>query len=630
MSATRNRGVSRRGFIGGTGALVVSVMAPRFLSPAVAGAARARERPFRPPEEGPDVFAVDSWVEVRGDGRITIFTGKAELGTGTATATLQIAADELDVGMSMLDLVEPDTSRTVDQMYTAGSQTTKSQWAEGGLRLAAAEARAVLMELASDHLGAPVADLVVTNGVVSVRDRDGDSVSYAELIGDRRFDRRVSPSVQTKSPADYDKIGFSVRRVDIPDKVTGRFVFTQDVELPGMLHARIVRPPVVDARLVRVDTSVKPYPGVVKIVVKGDRIGVVAHTEQQAIDAARALRPQWDIPPMPDPRTLYQDISSATPDTRRVLVETLVDEGGVEQAIRGAPRKVSARYEYPYQLHGTLGASCAVADVQSDRVTVWSPTQGVYPLRDAIATALEMRPEQVRVIYTEGSGCYGLNAADSVSIDAAIMSQGVGAPVRMQYMRGDDHTGENYGTAMVMEATAGLDGDRIVGWDNVSYTASRGSRPGPPGNVVAGGAMGFDADPNPPSPPPEPPLGPDSSNAVTSYDLPHNRVVVYTVPSRFYTGPLRSPARIQNTFANESFMDELASAANADPVAFRLRHVRDPRLADVIRTSAEMAGWQPRPSNGGQHRDGSLLRGRGFAAMQYEGTEAYAGVVVDL
>jgi CO/xanthine dehydrogenase Mo-binding subunit len=314
-----------------------------------------------------------------------------------------------------------------------------------------------------------------------------------------------------------------------------------------------------------------------------------------------------------------------------VLVETLVDEGGVEAVIARAPKKVEARYEYPYQVHGTLGSSCAVADVQRDRATIWSPTQGVFPLRDAIATVIRMRPEQVRVIYQEGSGCYGLNAADSVSIDAAIMSAAVLRPVRMQYMRADDHTGENYGQAMVIQASAGLSDDgRILAWDSTSYTASRGSRPGPPGNVVAGGAAGFPTAPNPPSPPPEPPLGPDSSNAVTSYALPHNRVVVYTVPSRFYTGPLRSPQRIQNTFANESFIDELAAAARADPVNFRLAHIPDPRLADVLRTAAKMAGWEHKPSHTGNKRQGGLLHGRGVAAMQYEGTEAYAGVVLDL
>ncbi|HEY4279405.1 MAG TPA: molybdopterin cofactor-binding domain-containing protein [Conexibacter sp.] len=628
--------VSRRAFLGGTGALVVSVAAPRVLGgPANADAhptPRPVERPFMPPTEGPDVFQVDSWVKVGGDGRVTIFTGKAELGTGTATMTTQLAADELDIGIDQIDIVEPDTSRTPDQMYTAGSQTTKSQWNEGGLRMAAAEARSILLSMASGKLNKPADQLVVNNGVVGIRGAtSGPTVSYAELIGDRRFDARVSPRVQLKTPDEFQLIGHSVPRVDIPGKVTGRFMFVQDVVVPGMLHARIVRQPVPDARLLHVDTNVKPYPGVVKIVTMGNRVGVVAHTEQQAINAAARITPQWQIPPMPDESKLFDNIVSSAADTKRVLVSTLVDEGGIEQAIARAATKVSARYEYPHQLHGTLGSDASVADVQRDRVTVWSPTQGVYPLRDAIATMLRMRPEQVRVIYVEGSGCYGLNGADSISIDAAIMSAAVGRPVRMQYMRADAHTQENYGQAMVMQAEAGLDEHgRILAWDNKSYTANRGGRPGPPGNVVAGGAAGFPVAPNPPSPPPEPPLGPDSSNAVTSYNVPHNRVIVYTVPSRVYTGQLRSPQRIQNTFANESFMDELATAARADPVDFRLKHISDPRLADVLRTATKMARWQTRPSNTGSHREGSLLRGRGLATMQYEGTEAYACVVVDL
>ncbi|HEY4276718.1 MAG TPA: molybdopterin cofactor-binding domain-containing protein [Conexibacter sp.] len=628
--------VSRRAFLGGTGALVVTVAAPRVLGgPADADAyptPRPRKKEFMPPTEGADVFAVDSWVRVGGDGRVAVSTGKVELGTGTLTLTAQIAADELDVGIDQIEMVEADTSRTVDQGQTAGSQTTKTQWNEGGLRLAAAQAKQILLGMAATKLKVPANQLTVTNGVVGIRGTtSGPTVSYAELIGDRRFDARVSPRVQPKTIDQYQLIGHSVPRIDIPGKVTGRFMFVQDVVLPGMLHARIVRQPVPDARLLHVDTNVSPYPGVVKIVTIGNRVGVVAHTEQQAINAAARLRPQWQIPPLRDEASLFDDIVAAAPDTRRVLVETLVDEGGVEGVIARAPKQVSARYEYPYQLHGTLGAACAVADVQSDRATVWSPTQGVFPLRDAMTTLLRMRPEQVRVIYVEGSGCYGLNASDSVSFDAAMMSAAVLRPVRVQYMRADDHTGENYGQAMVIQASAGLSDDgRILAWDHKSYTASRGGRPAPPGNTVAGGAAGFPPEPNAPSPPPEPPLGPDSSNAVTSYALPHNRVTVYTVPSRFYTGPLRSPQRIQNTFANESFVDELAAAARADPVSFRLAHIPDPRLADVLRTSAKMASWKPGPAHTGNKRQGGMLHGRGVAAMQYEGTEAYASVVLDL
>ncbi|HEY4277860.1 MAG TPA: molybdopterin cofactor-binding domain-containing protein [Conexibacter sp.] len=627
-------GVSRRGFLGGTGALVVSVMAPRALGGPAPAEARsfARKRPFMPPPEGPDVFAVDSWLSVRGDGRITVFTGKTELGTGTATMTLQLAGDELGVDIDQLDIVEPDTARTVDQIYTAGSQTTKSQWNEGGLRMACAEARAFLFGMASRKLNKPASQLVVNNGVVGVKGAtSGPTVSYADLIGDRRFEIRVSPRVTVRTPDEYTLIGHSIPRIDIPGKINGTFMYVQDIVLPGMLHGRIIRQPVPDARLISVDTDASKHPGVVKIVTMANRVGVVAHTEQQAINAMASIRPKWHIPPMPNQADLFRAMTSSAADTKRVLVETLIDGGGVEQAIGRAHKTIAAEYHYPHQLHGTLGADCAVADVRPDRVTVWSPTQGVYPLRDAIATLLRMRPEQVRLTYVEGSGCYGLNGADSVSIDAAIMSHAVGRPVRMQYMRADAHTQENYGQAMVIRSRAGIDEDgRIVGWDTTTYTANRGARPGPPGNVVAGGAAGFPAAPNPPSPPPEPPLGPDSSNAVTQYDLPHNRVISYTVPSRVYTGQLRSPQRLQNTFANESFMDEMAHLAGEDPVAFRLKHLSDPRLIDVLKAATRRARWQPRVANTGSHRQGGLLAGRGVAAVQYEGTEAYAGVVLDL
>lgn len=634
--ATRARGLSRRAFLGGTGALVVGFAVPRYLTPAQARAAAAK--PAKAPLEGLPPGRVDSWIAVKGNGRITIFTGKAELGTGTATASLQIAAEELDVPLDRLDLVEPDTHRTVDQMYTAGSQTMKTQWAgslspdtpwAAGLRQAAAEARTALLGLASHKLGVDASRLVTSNGAVSVNGSPGKSVSYAELIGDRKFERKIGRKARAKPVDRYGIVGTSARRIDIPDKVAAKFQFTQDVTVPGMLHGRVVRPPTIDSTLVSVDRAAH-MPGVVKIVVKHNFIGVVAHTEQQAIDAAAKLKPQWKLKPLPDPAKLYDTIRNATPHMKRVLVETLVDSKGAPEAIAGAPQKLSATYRWPYQLHAALGASCAVADVRRDTATVWSSTQGVYPLRDAIATLLGMKNHTIHVIYVEGSGCYGLNGADSVALDAALMSQAVGRPVRVQYMRADEHAWENFGQAMVMEVSAGLDSSgKIVGWDYTTYAASRGGRPGPPGNVTSGGIAGFPVEPTPKSPPPEPPLGPDSSNAVSSYQVPHMRVVSYSVPSRFFTGPLRSPTRIQNTFANESFIDELAAAAKADPVQYRLRHLSDRRLVDVLKAAADMASWTTRPSHSAPG-SGRTLSGRGIAAMHYEGTEAYASVVAQV
>ena len=637
MSITESR-ISRRAFIGGTGALVVSFTIPGLLDP---GEALAKQRlppvipphypappPMPPVTEGLPPAKVDSWLKIGADGRVTIFSGKAELGTGTSTGTLQIAADQLGVPMQSLSIVGPDTARTVDQSYTAGSQTLKTQWALG-VRQAAAAARMKLLELASERLGAPVSQLTLGDGIVSVGSEPARSVSYATLIGDKQFNITITAKVKPAPPSERTVVGSSVDRIDIPDKVTAQFSFVQDVRVPGMLHGRVVRPPSLDATLMHVDTRAR-MPGVVKIVVKRNFIGVVAETESQAIAAASALKPRWKLKPLPEQSKLYDTLRSTRPDTTRVLAETLVNGGAVPEALSESPHVLRATYVYPYQLHGPIGPPCAVVDVQADRVTVWSGTQGVYPLRDTVAALLGRPAKTVRVTYVEASGCYGLDGEDNAALDAALMSEAVGRPVRVQYMRADAHAWENCGQAMAMEAAAGLDASgRIIAWDYHVYAASRGGRPAPPGNVPTGGLVGLPPTPNPKSPPSSPPLGPDSSNAVTNYDVPRSRVISLTVPSRFYTGPLRSPTRIQNTFANESFMDELASKVRQDPIAFRLRHLSDPRLIAVIKEVSQMAGWRPAPSHA-HPGSGPQRSGRGVAAMRYEGTGGYAAVIVEV
>ena len=316
----------------------------------------------------------------------------------------------------------------------------------------------------------------------------------------------------------------------------------------------------------------------------------------------------------------------------------LASDGNVDKALAGAAKVLEATYYYPYQLHGSMGPSCAIADVKADEATVWSPTQGVYPLRTAVARVLGFRDQQVHVIYKEGSGCYGLNGADTASIDAALLSKAVGAPVRVQWMRSDEHVWEHYGTPMVMKVKGGLDADgNLIAWDYESLQASRGGRPGNIGaaNLPTGALIGLTLAPVRASAPTFPPLGADTSNTEAGYLkdeeglVPNARVIAKTVDSPFFTGPLRSPARIQNSFANESFIDELAAEAGVDPVTYRLRYVGDERLRDVIEVAAKAAGWQlrnsPKPAS-----KGDIATGRGFAAMQYEGIDGYAGVVCEV
>lgn len=634
--------VSRRKFIAGSGALVVGISLPRLLKP---GAALA-DAPLPPPiplnlppakpqspvpsaADGPPANAVDSWLAVGADNNVTVFLGKCELGTGTATATMQIVADELNVGLDQLSFVLPDTVRTVDQGVTAGSMTMKTQWA-AGLRQAAATARVKLLDLASTFLDEPTTNLETHNGVVRVFTDPERAVTYGELIGDQAFNTNITINVAPKDPSELKLVGKRIPRIDIPEKVTGNYEFVQDVKLPGMVHGRVVRPPTMDSTLISVDD--KPVAGFASVVVQGNFIGVAADKEWQAIKAQTLLKPKWSIDPLPPQEGIFDAMVPGATDATRNLVDTLFDGGSVEAAIAEAPKQLSATYNWPYQMHGPMGPPCALADVQPGGATIYSGTQGVFSLRQAIAGMLSLPITSVRVIYVEAAGCYGLDGEDNAALDAALMSHALGRPVRVQYMRADAHTFENFGTPMTMQHSAGLDDDgNIIGWNVLSITGNRGNRPAPAGNLPTGNLIGLQPPPAGKSPPPEPPLGPDSSNAVTQYNVPRSKVVVSTVasPARLFTGPLRSPQRVQNTFANESFMDEMAHAANAGPLAYRMNYLTDPRLIAVFQKVTSDAKWNDhvRHSNPGK---GTMLTGQGLAGMEYEGTGAYAAVVVHL
>ena len=628
MTTAFEQEFSRGDFLKGSGALVVALGLPLGLRTAAADGAIAA---------GPivDEELVDSWVAIGQNGRVTIFTGKVELGTGLETAQIQIAADELDVHPSKVDVVQGDTWRTPDQGTTAGSQSVKTQWAgRFALRQGAAEARLALLTLASKRLGAPVSQLTVSDGVVSVIGDSSKRAGYGDLIGGQRFNLKISGKAVPKTPAQLKVVGRSIKRGDVPQKVRSEREYIHNVKVPGMLHGRVVRPPGINAKLVSVDGFARRQPGLVKVVIQKDFVGVVCEREEQAVRAALELKVTWDDPGgVPTQEELWGQMEDQVGQSRLAVLD-----GDVDKALAGAAKVVQARYYYPYQLHGSMGPSCAIADVRADEITVWSPTQGVYPLRAAVARMLGYPELNVHVIYREGAGCYGLNGADTASLDAAIMSKHVGAPVRVQWERADEHVWEHFGNPMVMKMRAGLDanGD-LIAWDYNSWSAGRGSRPGNVGaaNLPTGHLIGLTTNPPTTRPPAFPPLGPDTSNTVAGYmkaeggKVPHARVVSRSVRSPFFTGPLRSPARIQNTFANESFIDELAAEAGADPVEYRLRYVGDPRLRDVITVAAKAANWQTRPSPKAS-RSGNILTGRGIAAMQYEGIDGYAGTVVEL
>ena len=610
--------VSRRDFLANAGVLVVGFT----LLPS---AARASSLGTATSEVSPRADALDSWLVIDRDERITVFAGKVELGTGVSTALRQIVAEELEAPVARIEWVQGDSEQTVDQGRTVGSGSIKRGGAQ--LRRAAAEARQALLELASAKLGVPVSQLVIGNGAITVSNDSTKRVTFGELIGGGRFERSVSGRVPVKAAAAYKVVGQSVARVEIPAKVTGKHTYVHDVRLPGMLHARVVRPPRVGAMLLSLDErAAAKVPGVVRVVTKGTFVGVVAEREDQAVRAAKALAAKWSASPvLPEPANLYTRFKALAPD-KRVVGET----GDVDAALRSAARPVRATYRWPFQLHASIGASCAVADVQGGKATVWSATQGAHQLCAPIATLLGIAGSDVRVIFTEGSGCYGHNGADDVAADAALLSQAVGRPVRVQWSREDEHAWEPEGPAMLFEmaGAVGTDG-RISAWSYDAWTPTHGSRPTrDPATLVAGMLVAGKA------PAGEFFSGGGERNARTTYILPNERVTSHPVASfPVRTSSLRGLGSPQNSFANESFMDELATSAGIDPVDFRRRHLTDPRALAVIEAVTRRSRWTPRSSPRSRRAAATTptpLEGRGVAYVQYDRTEAYVAAVVDL
>ncbi len=562
---------------------------------------------------------LDDWLRIEPDGTVTAFSGKVELGTGVRTALAQIVADELDVPFERVHMVMGDTARTPDEGFTAGSMTISS----GGsaLRNAAAEARLAMLEMASERLDADVSELAVHDGVIAVAGRPERSTSYAELMGGKAFNRLVTGNAPVKLAQQYRLVGQAVPRVDIPPKFSGRPSFIQDFAVSGMLHARLVRPPSSSAKLVSLDeSSVKDVPGLVKVVQRGNFVGVVAEREEQAIQAAQRLKVEWsETPAMPPMKDLFTHLRSLpTQDT------VLIDSGEVEAAIAGSMRQVRAEYHLPYQAHASIGPSCAVADVSKGQLTVWCSSAGPYPLRGSIAQLVGQPPEKVRVIHMEGAGSYGQNGADDAAADAVVLSQAVGRPVRLQWTRQDEFVWEPKAPAMVMEVQAGLDEQgRITAWDYHVWSPSHVARARVAAQLVTAQLIAGQ-----PAPAGRFSLGAER-NAPTNYTLPRQRITVHFLPtSPLHTSAMRSLGGAENTFANETFMDEVAAAAGADALEYRLRYLDDPRAKEVLQAAAEKAGWDPRPSP--RPRQTGLREGRGVAFARYENDEALVACIAQV
>ncbi len=641
--------MKRREFLQASGALIVTFGGAALLDQATAPlrAIGAPQGPFDTRNSGIDPRQLESWLRIGADGRVTAYTGKCELGQGMLTAQTQLVAEELSVPLSRVTLVQCDTSTTPDQGTTSGSQSTPTNFNERNLAQAAATMREALLRLASERLAIPVAQLTAVDGAVVARSDPSKNVAYGDLVAGRQLKMTLSATAARKPMNEWTVLGTPAMRVDMTAMATGAFEFVHNVKVPGMLHGRVVRPPAAGAALLGVDeSSVRSMPGFVKVVVKKNFVGVVCEKPWQAIQAARALKATWTSGDALPPHDAFYDFMKKQP-SRDVLVVRSQD---LDRTLASAASVVKASYRHPYQMHGSMGSSCAVADVQGAKATVWSPTQSAYPTRNGVAMLLGLKPEDVRVIFVRGAGCYGLNNADAVSYDAALLSQAVGKPVRVQLSRQDEMAWENYGFASVIDQRAGVDATgTMIAWDGESWSVSKGGRPGynQPGNVVTGMLAGFAPATIEPRDAVEP-TGElrNGSNAAPSYiagriagkaggagTIASERVLTHTIRSPFFTGPLRSPSRLQNTFAHESFIDEVAAHVKADPVAYRLRHLADPRLKEVVQAAAKAANWQARPSPApsavGAGRP-VALSGRGIACVAYEGDNGYVAMVAEV
>jgi len=633
---------SRRDFLKSGGALMVSFStASLTLSPLMA------QGPFDTHPSHIDPKKLDSWLAVGADGAITAYTGKCDFGQGIFTAQTQLVAEELCVALSRVKLIQCDTDICPDQGTTSGSQSTPTNFNSQNLALAAATAREALLSLASQKWGDPVDHLTVSDGVVT--GAAGARVTYEELVGGGHFNLTLNPTAKRRSTEQWTVLGKPVPSLDRSALMTGQFEFIHSVRVPHMLHGRVVRPPGMGATVASVDRgSVQHISGLVKVVVRKDFVGVVAETQYAAILAARQLAVRWNNgPELPAQKSFFEHLQ------RQPSKDTLsVDSGDVAKELAAASNILRARYTYPYQMHGSVGASCSVADVKAGQATIWSATQSAYPTRSIAAKLLSLPLDNVRVIYVRGSGCYGLNGADAVSFDAAVLSQAVGRPVRLQFSRQDEMMWENLGAACVIEHRACLSSDgKIAAWDREDWVAALGNRPGydRPGNIISGMLLGYEPEPLKPGPA-KPPSGKfkNQSNTVPSYfagciegscggggTIRSERVLTHTVRSLFFTGPLRSPLRIQNTFANECFMDELCVRAKADPVDFRLRHLDNARVIGVIKVAAQAANWKERTSpTASLAKTGPaktrVVSGRGIACVDYEGGNGYAALIAEV
>lgn len=591
--------ITRRCLFSGAAALIVTFSLPRAGKASVTSVA---------------ADSVDAYLSIAPEGGVTVFAGKVDLGTGARAAIRQIVAEELGLSLGRIELIEGDTALTPDQGSTGGSTGIMVGGVQ--IRQAAATARARLLSLAAASLGRPVSDLDAKDGSIVVRG-GGEAMSFAALIGGRAFELPVDKTAPLRNPDDYTIVGTSYPRPDLPAKLTARHAYVQDHRVEGMLHARVVHPPAIGARLMDVDaSSIADIQGAQVVRIK-DFLAVAAPREWDAVRALRQLKANWsEAAGLPGSDNLFEAVR-ATPVAR---VETLRSVGNAPAALDKAQQVIRASYAWPLQSHASMGPSCAVADIRNGGGTVWTASQSTHRMRGRIAKVLGLDRARLRLIYMDGSGSYGTNGNDDVAFEAALLSRELGRPVRVQWMREDEHGWDPKGPAQLLDlrAALGVDG-AIAAWETVAM---------PPVNVpnseiplLAAVAAGLDDG-----------SGSQSGFLGMNSDPPYSIDNVHAEIRWLKTTPLRvsnlrAPGKIGNVLAVESFFDELAAAANADPLAFRLRHLPDPRGREVLERVGKMMGWRPRPSP--RERNSERMQGRGIAYVHYKQAENYVAMGVE-
>jgi nicotinate dehydrogenase subunit B len=548
----------------------------------------------------------ETFIKITADGFVTAYNGHVDLGTGIRTALGQVVAEELDVSFARVVVVLGDTSQTPNQGPTIASETM--QISAVPLRRAAAQARHFLVARAAERLELSSDELAIEDGLI--RGKDNRSVTYGELIADETIRLELADDVPVKAVDAYSVVGKSMPRVDLPAKATGEVVYVHDVRVPGMLHGRVVRPPYagVDAgpfvgtSLVTVDeSSVGDIPGLVAVVRIGDFIGVVAEREENAIKAAAQLKVTWKPAPTLTNLDNVEQALRANPSTPR----TLLDKGDVDGAIKAAAKPMQRTYLWPYQMHGSIGPSCAVADYRNSAIRVWSGTQNPHMLRGDLALLIERPEAEIEVIRMEAAGCYGRNCADDVTADALLLSRAVGRPVRVQLTREQEHAWEPKGAAQLMDVNGGLNEDgSVAAYDFATRYPSNGA---PALALLLTGRI---------APTPDV-FEMGDRTAIPPYDYEHMRVVANDMPPIVRASWFRGVSALPNTFAHESYIDELATEAGVDPIEYRLRYLKDKRAVDLVNAVAERAGWKPRPVREEKVAEGDIVRGRGGPGVLY-------------